>query len=67
MLFRYVLISVIYLILRNALFEDPYYWSSEVRQGRPIVYFSWYIIELLVLYSFFMWAERIYLRNIGKK
>lgn len=24
-----------------------------MRQGRPIVYFSWYIIELLVLYIFF--------------
>lgn len=27
LLFRYVLISGIYLILRNTLFEDPYYWS----------------------------------------
>ena len=53
LLFRYVLISGIYLILRNTLFEDPYYWSSGVRQGRPIVYFSWYIIELLVLYITF--------------
>ena len=63
LLFRYVLISVIYLILRNALFEDPYYWSSEVRQGRPIVYFSWYIIELLVLYSFFYVGGK----NLSKK
>lgn len=53
LLFRYVLISGIYLILRNTLFEDPYYWSSGVRQGRSIVYFSWYIIELLVLYIIF--------------
>ena len=53
LLLRYVLISGIYLILRNTLFEDPYYWSLEVRQGRPIVYFSWYIIELLVFYVIF--------------
>lgn len=50
---RYALINLIYLIVRNNIINDDFDLITGLKQGRPIVYFSWYILELLVLYLLF--------------
>ena len=56
---RYGLISLIYLVVRNYLINDDFELITGIKQGRPIVYFSWYILELLALYLLFYLSVRV--------
>lgn len=56
---RYTLISLIYLIIRNVIIGDNYDWFTGITQGRPIIYFSWYILELLLLYMVFYMSGKV--------
>ena len=57
---RYALISIIYLIVRNNMINDDFDLITGLKQGRPIVYFSWYILELLALYLLFYLSGRVF-------
>ncbi len=57
---RYALISPIYLVVRNNMINDDFDLITGLKQGRPIVYFSWYILGLLVLYLLFYLSCRVF-------
>lgn len=57
----YLIISIVYFILRSYI-EDKFILNDFIKSffnGSPTVYFSWYIIEIIILYIIFFIACKV--------